>query len=142
MEEDNKIINIQLRPHHLCCSNFLGEFDPARGNEYKKIKQRIVDAWNQENNKFEVKEGPDILCMACTYFNGVSCIHPKGNEEAVRKWDRVMLDGLGLNYGQVIRIKHLKSLIIRKIPMDFCLLKCQYHKEKRCDPSRIPDCLK
>lgn len=102
----------------------------------------ITSAWNQENIEFEVKEGPDILCQACTYFNGASCIHPKGDEKAVRKWDRAILDGLCLNYNQVIKIKDLKSLIISKIPIDFCSSKCQYHKEKRCNPHQIADCLK
>ncbi|MCX6012455.1 MAG: DUF1284 domain-containing protein [Chloroflexi bacterium] len=136
------MINIQLRPHHLCCSNFLGMFDPARSNDYKKVKQIIENFWNQELGEIELKEGPDMLCVVCTYFNGNSCVHPKGNEKAVIKWDQVIMNGLDLSYGQCIEIKKLKTLIINKIPMDFCLSKCQYHKENKCNPHILPDCLK
>jgi len=91
-----------------------------------------------EEDNIEIKEGPDFLCELCPYFDGQGCSHPKGDEKAVRKWDIKILEGLALEYGQVIEVSELKSLIREKMPLNFCLTKCPYYRETRCNPQKIP----
>ena len=97
--------------------------------------------FQRAQDDIEVKEGPDLLCEACPYFNGQMCSHPKGEEKEVRKWDIRILEGLGLDFGQVLKVEYVKSLIREKTPLEFCLVKCPYYREKKCDPRVLPPSL-
>jgi hypothetical protein len=85
------------------------------------------------NDNIDIVEGPDFLCEVCPHFNGMGCCHPKGSEEAVRKWDKIILQELDLRYGQIIKVKDAKSLIEKRAPLNFCLTKCRYYREKICN---------
>jgi len=90
-----------------------------------------------EEANIEVKEGPDFLCEACPYFDGQGCSHPEGGEAAIKKWDGIMLKALDLEFGQMMQVKEMDSLVGQRAPLSFCLNKCPHHRENRCDPRAI-----
>jgi len=130
---------MRLRPHHIYCFHILGLTDPERGQDYLKARDEIEKAFIDEEGEVEVNQGPDMLCQPCTYYDGKGCAHPKGDETQVKKWDAKILQGLDIEYGQVIRIDELKRLIKGNAPLDFCLNRCPYQKADACDPNKLPD---
>ena len=118
---------MRLRPHHIYCFHLVDFYDYSRGREYEEARAKIKRLFQGEENNIEIKEGPDFLCEACPYFNGQICSHPKGDEKEVKKWDTRILKGLGLQFGQVLKVEEVKSLIKEKSPLNFCLTKCSYY---------------
>ena len=133
---------MRLRPHHIYCFHILGLTDPDRGPDYLKARDEIEKAFVDEKGEIEVNEGPDMLCAPCTYFDGNGCTHPKGDETQVKKWDAKILQGLDIEYGQILKIDEVKRLIKKNAPLDFCLNRCPYNKAGACDPNKLPDYLK
>lgn len=133
-----------LRPHHIYCFHFssVSFSDPERGRKYEEARSKIEALFKSGKGDVHVNEGPDLLCGACPYFDGQACSHPNGNENAVRKWDARILDGLHLEYGQVIKVTELKSLIKQNAPLSFCLNRCPHYKDNRCNPQKIPEYMK
>jgi len=116
---------VKFRPHHIFCLRFLrGEF-PERGERYRLAEQRIKDLLQKEDNVLlEVTEGIDELCRSCINCQDDRCQSPKGSEESVRKWDNILLKGLGISYGDTRSSKQWRGLIGQKAPLDFCLTRC------------------
>ena len=129
---------IQLRPHHLFCSHFLGFFDPSRGEHYTQARAKLVRLFTNDLQELQVKEGSDFLCITCPYFNGAGCAHSNGDEIQVMKWDTGVIDGMGLHFGQTVTVAEVKSFIKEKMPLDFCTNRCPYRKENRCNPEIYP----
>ena len=48
------------------------------------------------------------------------------NEDKVRKWDAIILKGLGISYGEKRTIQELREIIGRKAPLDFCRTRCPW----------------
>jgi hypothetical protein len=129
---------MKLRPHHIYCFHILGLTDPDRGKDYLKARDKIEKAFIEEQGQIEVNEGPDMLCAPCTYYDGTGCTHPKGDETQVRKWDARILQGLGIEYGQIIKTSDVKRRIKENQPLDFCINRCPYNKAGVCDPYKLP----
>lgn len=131
---------MKLRPHHIYCFHFLNFFDPSRGKEFEEARDKVGQLFQTEEDKIEVTEGTDPLCEACSYFNGEMCSHPRGDEKEVRKWDLRIVEELGVRFGEVMSVDKMKSLIQKKAPLTFCLTRCRYYRESRCNPfARKPD---
>ena len=125
---------MKLRPHHFYCVHFVSFFDHSRGGEFEEARGRIERLFRVEAENVEINEGPDPLCEACPHFNGQMCVHPNGDETAVRKWDARIINELGLEYGEVMKIAEMKSLIKEKAPLNFCMTRCRYYRGNRCNP--------
>jgi hypothetical protein len=127
---------VKFRPHHIFCLRFLQVDLPERGEEYRLTEQRIKDLLQKEDDVLlEVAEGIDELCRSCINCQDDQCRSPKGSEESVRKWDNILLKGLGISYGDTRSSKQWRGLINQKSPLDFCLTRCP--KKYFCTVSSI-----
>jgi len=122
----NGINEYRLRPHHILCTRY-GTFDATgRGPEFSSIQQRIKEILNQNNDAvIIVNEGPDEICSKCPDCKNNRCESPDGNEDQVRKWDHIVMKGLGIEYGQRFTVDKLKSLVKEKTPLQFCKERCR-----------------
>ncbi|MBI2830940.1 MAG: DUF1284 domain-containing protein [Chloroflexi bacterium] len=130
---------MRLRPHHLYCQFFshIDFSNPPRGKAFHETRAKMKAFFEDPEGELQVNEGPDMICQPCPYFNGELCIHPNGGETGVRKWDARVLQGTGLEYGQLLKVKELKSLIKQKAPLGFCLTRCSYYRNNRCEPGEM-----
>jgi hypothetical protein len=115
----------RLRPHNLLCERFLKLEFPERGAEFQKIKQSIKKQLASQAT-IEVVEGVDELCRSCPHCYADRCEHPQGNEEAARKWDSIILEGLGISYGEKRTSEQWHTLIQEKAPLEFCQSSCPW----------------
>ncbi len=121
----------RFRPHHIFCERFLTVELPDRGDEFKRFSQKRRDAIEKEDAlEVEVIKGVDELCRLCPDCRDERCQSPNGDEEAVRKWDSIILKGLDINYGETKTSKAWRELIDRKRPLKFCESRCRYRS--RC----------
>lgn len=115
----------KFRPHHIFCLRFLQIDLPERGEGYRLAEKGIKDLLQKGDNVLlEVAEGIDELCRSCINCQDDQCRSPKGSEESVRKWDNILLKGLGISYGDTRSLKQWQGLIEQKAPLDFCLIRC------------------
>ncbi len=115
----------RLRPHHLLCERFLKLDFAERGVEFRNVDQKIRNLVRPDDpTVIEVAEGVDDLCRVCPHRRADRCEHPRGGEEAVRKWDGKILRGLGIAYGEARTSGQWHMLIKDKLPLDFCLARC------------------
>jgi len=116
---------VKFRPHHIFCLRFLQVKYLERGDKYRLAEQRIIDILQKEDDVLlEAAEGIDELCRSCINLQDDQCQSPKGSEESVRKWDNILLKGLGISYGDTRSSKQWCELIEKKAPLDFCLTRC------------------
>jgi hypothetical protein len=117
----------KFRPHHLYCERFLKVDIPNRGEQFEKVSQKVKDIiGRRENVIVEITEGIDELCRECPDCRDERCQSPRGNEEAVKKWDDIILKGLEVNYGEAKTSKDWRLLIQQKAPLDFCKKRCPF----------------
>jgi len=117
----------KLRPHHIFCKKFLILDFPERGEEFKRISSAIKELIESNSDAvIEIIQGVDILCRSCPDCREGRCESPRGNEDNVRKWDAIILKGLGISYGEKRTIHELRELISRKAPLDFCRTRCPW----------------
>jgi len=126
---------MKVRPHHIYCSDFIDFHDPGRGKEFNQAVDNLKSLLQGEG-EIELKEGPDFVCEGCPYYDGQGCKHPWGDETKVRKWDKRVLKGLGLEYGQTLMVREIRDLIEDKSPLKFCIETCPHFKRHYCNPSR------
>ena len=123
MEEASvdKDIILEARPHHLLCVPFTKVSPEGRGEKFNAInsfyKKTILET---PKGFIRIVEGVDRLCQECPYLQGDRCESPDGNEEEVRKLDKIVLKGLGLQAGAVISLEELRSTLRAKAPISFC----------------------
>jgi hypothetical protein len=121
----------RFRPHHIFCEIFLKVEVPGRGEEFERVSQKARDTIEgQDDVLVEIIEGIDEICRVCPDCRDGRCQNPKGDEEAVRKWDGIILKGLGVNYGETRMSKEWRGLIREKGPLTFCETRCPYRS--RC----------
>jgi hypothetical protein len=123
---------LKLRPHHIMCEPFmvLETFD--RGQAFNTLATRIKEALeSQADTLIEVTEGTDDLCQTCPLCQNSRCQSPDGDETAVRKWDAIVLRGLGISYGDRLTAARLMALIKQKVPLPLCLTKCRWRDNCR-----------
>ncbi len=115
----------KFRPHHIFCLRFLEMEFPERGEGYMLAKQKIKEILQKEDDVLvEIAEGIDELCHACINCQDDQCQSPQGSEESVRKWDSILLKGLGISYGDTRTSKEWRKLIEQKAPLHFCQARC------------------
>ena len=118
---------LRFRPHHLFCTCFLPLENLVRGEGFSRTVRLIRDLVRHgEGVELELHEGPDSLCESCPEFKDGRCSSPAGDEEKVRKWDRKVLEGLGLSFGQKVRVDEFRGLIREKAPLEFCRSRCPW----------------
>lgn len=118
---------VRFRPHHIFCERFLKVEVPNRGEEFEQVSQKVRDIIErQEDVIVEIIEGIDELCQACPDCRDGRCQNPRGNEEAVKKWDGIILKGLEINYGEARTSKDWRIFTQQKAPLDFCKTRCPF----------------
>jgi hypothetical protein len=117
----------KFRPHHLYCERFLKVDIPNRGEQFEKVSQKLKDIIERRENVIvEIIEGIDELCEVCPDCRDERCQSPRGNEEAVKKWDDIILKGLEINYGEAKTSKDWRILIQQKGPLNLCIKRCPF----------------
>lgn len=117
----------RYRPHHLFCERFLKVEVPDRGEEFERVSRERRDTIKTEDDVVvEVIEGIDELCRVCPDCRDERCQNPRGDEEAVKKWDGIILRGLEINYGEARTSRDWRILINQKAPLTFCEMQCPY----------------
>lgn len=117
----------RYRPHHLFCERFLKVEVPDRGEEFERVSRERRDTIETEDDVVvEVIEGMDELCRVCPDCRDERCQNPRGDEEAVKKWDGIILRGLEINYGEARTSRDWRILINQKAPLTFCEMQCPY----------------
>ncbi len=112
---------LKLRAHHICCLPFVIYDSSTRGAEYVRIENKINQVLKSEpHSTIIVIEGIDELCKVCPFCQEDRCESLDGNEEAVRKWDAILLKELGLSFGEALTVKQWQSLIKEKSPFRLC----------------------
>ena len=125
----------KFRPHHIFCERFLRIDFQERGEEFQQVEQRTKDIIERGDELLvEVTEGIDELCRVCPNCRDERCQSPQGDEEAVRKFDGIILKGLGISYGETKTSKQWCMLIKQKAPLDFCQTRCPW--KLNCTASR------
>jgi len=120
----------RFRPHHILCERFLTLSFPERGVEFAEAKRKVVEViGSHEDTLVEAIEGVDQICRFCLNRQDDRCESPGGREEAVRKWDAIILKGLGTAYGETRTAKQWRTLIDEKAPLVFCTSRCPYRSE-------------
>ena len=85
----------RFRPHHIFCARFLEVKSQNRGEEFERVSQKRRETIERQDEAVvEVVEGIDELCRVCPDCRDERCQNPRGDEEAVRKWDGIILKGL------------------------------------------------
>jgi hypothetical protein len=109
------------------CERFLKVAFPNRGGEFEQVSQKRMDIIERQDDILvEVIEGIDEVCRVCPDCWDERCQNLKGDEEAVRKWDNIILKGLEVNYGETRTSKEWRMLINQKAPLNFCKTRCPY----------------
>lgn len=116
---------MKLRPHHIFCLGFLKAEYPERGEGFLDAERMVKDAvWSDDETLIETAEGPDELCRTCPHCRDGRCEHPQGNEDAVKKWDGILLKELGISYGEGMTSREWRRLIQERMPLPFCRARC------------------
>ena len=117
----------RFRPHHIFCERFLKVDVSGRGDEFKQVSQERRDTIERQDDvEVELIQGIDELCRVCPDCQDERCESPNGDEEAVRKWDSIILKGLETGYGDTKTSKEWRRLINQKAPLKFCEMRCSY----------------
>jgi len=116
---------MQLRAHHIYCVPFLkpgySEQASDRGEDFIRVVDKIRQTIHEESDKtVEVIWGTDELCQACPFCRDNSCQSPDGDEKDIRKFDSIILKGLGVSAGTILPVSEWRRLIEQKSPLDFC----------------------
>lgn len=120
----------RFRPHHILCERFLALEFPERGEEFAAMKRKVIGIiGSHEEALVEAIEGVDQICSVCLNCRDDRCESPSGKEEAVRKWDAIILKSLGVEYGETHTAREWRRLIDEKTPLDFCASRCPYRSK-------------
>ena len=123
---------LRLRPHHIMCEQFLSIAAFDRGEAFNTMAHRIKDALRLETDtSIEMIEGVDDLCQTCPLCQRGLCQSPQGDETQVRRWDAVVVKGLGISYGDRMTAGGFSALIRQKVPLSLCLTRCRWKSECR-----------
>lgn len=112
---------LQLRAHHICCTQFWQTAFEGRGSDFVRVQNRIKSILlSQPDSLIMVSEGIDELCRQCSYCVDERCTSPQGNEDEVRKWDAILLKEVGLSFGVCLTSGEWQALIKQKVPFKLC----------------------
>ncbi|MFC1958950.1 DUF1284 domain-containing protein [Chloroflexota bacterium] len=130
-----------LRPHHFYCAQFTIFTNPERGHRFQVALENRKKLLEDITTNIDIGRGPDFICAVCPFFSGHECIHPKGDEKAVRKWDAKIINELSLEEGQRLNVSQLNKLIEKSSPLSFCITKCPYYRNNHCNPLKTHESL-
>ena len=117
---------LKLRPHHIYCAQFTGADLSELGEEVVRMQQRIMDILKSGTAEMiEVIDGVDDLCQPCPLRQGNLCRNPQTGEERLKKLGAILLQDLGISYGDRLTAQDLRALINRVSPLPFCQTKCK-----------------
>ncbi len=118
---------VRLRPHHLICNTYLPLQGLRRSEAFVRAVLKVREVMLvHDDTIIEISEGVDGLCAFCSECRDSRCASPQGGEDAVRKWDARILQGLGLKYGEARPAKEIRGIIAAKAPLDFCRTRCPW----------------
>jgi hypothetical protein len=124
---------LKYRPHHLFCLRFI-EFEYLdRGEDFLRVGLKIREIMTGDTTTtttIEVAKGVDELCSFCPDLKDNRCSSPFGDEVEVRKWDAIILNNIGVLYGDKMTVRELRSIIEQKAPLPFCRTRCSW--KERC----------
>ncbi len=122
---------VRLRAHHICCApSFFTGPPEDRGPVFDQIGDKIKSLFlSPADSPVMVIEGADELCRECPFDADEGCTNPNGSEDAVRKWDAILLNELGVTLHTCLTSSQWRSLIEQKLPFKVCQ-KCQW--KERC----------
>jgi len=127
----------RFRPHHIFCERFLRLSFPERGEKFAEAERRVVEIiGSHEETLVEAIEGVDQICRVCLNRQGDRCESQAGNEDAVRKWDGIILKGLGIAYGETRTARQWRTLIDGKAPLHLCTSRCPHRSKCTITESR------
>jgi len=90
---------MRLRAHHICCVPFWTGAVEGRGLRFEEVENRVRSRLlSSAGHKVMVIEGVDELCRECPLCINGRCASPDGDEDAVRKWDAILLRELGVDF--------------------------------------------
>ncbi len=117
---------IRLRPHNILCVRFAALSLPERGEKFNQVEHELRETLQSGTNLLiEVIEGTDDLCQVCPLCQDARCQSPEGDEDEVRKFDAIILKGLGISYGDKMTVEELRALMDEKAPLAFCQTRCR-----------------
>ena len=117
---------MNLRPHHIFCVPFLDPVFTGRGKKFYEVEDRVKQAMRSESDTIiRIIEGVDELCQKCSLCQDDRCESSNGDEDEVRKWDKIILDSLDLKIGDIFTAREIRSTIRLKAPLSFCQ-KCRW----------------
>ena len=120
----------KLRPHHILCERFLRLAFPQRGEEFAEARRKVVEIiGSHDETPVQVVEGVDQICRFCQNCRGDRCESSHGTEEAVRKWDAIIIESLSAAYGEIRTARQWRLLVEEKRPLAFCTLRCPYRSK-------------
>ena len=119
---------MRLRAHHICCVPFWTGTPEGRGSSFQQVENKIKRMFlSPADSKVIVIEGVDVLCRECPLCADESCTSPEGGEDAVRKWDAILLKELGVTFNTGLTCGQWHNLIEQKVPFKICQ-KCRWKK--------------
>lgn len=128
MNQDTGENVLRLRAHHACCLPFFKPTFENRSPGFNQVVNRIKSAMlSQPETMVMIIEGTDELCHQCPVFIDGRCSSPQGDEDAVRKWDVILLKELGVSFGTCQAAGEWQALIRQKSPFKICQ-KCQWQQ--------------
>jgi len=102
-----------------------------RGPDFLQVRTRVKNTLlSQPEAEVMIIEGVDEVCKVCTLCIDERCSSPLGGDDAVRKWDAILLRELGLPFGTCLTSAEWQALIEQKTPYKICQ-KCRW--KQVCD---------
>lgn len=118
---------MKLRAHNLVCVVPFRMDMSERGTTYIRTEDKIRETISKGSEELvEVVEGIDDLCRVCPLCMDDRCQSPDGGEDSCRKWDAILLKGLGVPLGTTLSANEWRRLIKQVSPLDFCQTRCSH----------------
>ena len=112
---------LRLRGHHLYCLRFTEMQFHERGEHFQNTYTEIRNTLNTSpDSMIEVVLGPDDLCKECPISSANGCQSKQGGEPVVKKWDNIVLGGLGIETYREMPVREYQAIIDQKSPISFC----------------------
>jgi len=126
MSYDKDGVILRLRIHHICCLPHMELSFEERSAGFNQVVDRVKSIMlSQPDSVVTVIEGTDDICRQCPLFVNGRCSSTQGDEDAVRKWDSILMKELVIPFGTTRTADEWQALIRQKAPFKICR-KCQW----------------
>jgi hypothetical protein len=117
---------MKLRAHHIYCSPFMEITFPDRSEKFNAFAEKINETFASDHDApVTVIEGADELCRLCRHCVDGRCTSPNGDEDAVRKWDTILLSQTGTAFDTTMSAGDWRKLVLSVFPYRLCK-KCRW----------------